>query len=79
MDQFNEPHPNRKNRLQFDEGKPKKDKGRESISCPPALFPVRTRRVIESFQGRLREGHADDQLHKTEGLYWSAATILRVV
>lgn len=46
----------------------KKDKGRESISCPPAPFPVRTRRVIESFQGRLREGHADDQLRKTEGL-----------
>lgn len=39
-------------------------KVRDTISHPPAPFPVRTRRVIESFQGRLGKGHVDDQLHK---------------
>lgn len=39
-------------------------KRRESNSRPPVPFPVRTRRVIESFQRRLRKRHADDPLHK---------------
>lgn len=42
----------------------KRGKVRDNISRPPAPFPVRTGRVIESFQGRLRKRHVDDQLHK---------------
>lgn len=42
----------------------KRGKVRNNISRPPAPFPVRTGRVIESFQGRLRKRHVDDQLHK---------------
>lgn len=65
MIQVNEPHPSPKIASYLPLTKEtERGKRRESNSRPPVPFPVRTRRVIESFQGRLRKRHTDDQLHK---------------